>query len=491
VIEAGRTGGDGTGQRGRRGKGGASRRTPRTVRILTLFLPAALAFGCTRVEAPPRPAPRDLPPPGVSGDAGPPSPVFTPPSPPLPAFPEPPAVLTRADEGPLPLLTLPPETGNVRALWVVRTALTHPDSARVAVRRARDAGFNTLLVQVRGRGDAYYDSLWEPWPDAVAGSIRDYDPLATVLDEAHRMGLRVHAWVNVHVVASAALPPRDPRHIARSRPELLAVPRSLALDLFHMDPRDPRYLDALIRYTLQNGATVEGIYTNPSHPRVQDHLHFVITDLVERYPLDGIHLDYIRFPSPDFDYSRGSLESFRGWMRMRGHPQLEGAEHLWGRDPLAYVSTFPEQWDEFRREQVTLTMERLYRSVKRSRPGTVVSAAVFANADDARTARYQDWEAWLRDGIVDVVAPMAYTPNGGVFEAQIARAVAIDPRRVWAGLGIYQDTFQGAIAKGRAALGMGVGGVALFSYDWAAGPEGTRAAGGSYLTRYVAELWGR
>jgi len=452
--------------------------------LLSTFLVVVLTWGCTRVEVPGAPAPADLPPLTVPRTAAPAGPGTLPP----PTLPEPPA---RAGVDPLPPLTLPAETGDVRALWVVRTALVHPDSARAAVRRADAAGFNTLLVQVRGRGDAYYDSRLEPYPDPVNGSILEYDPLATVLDEAHRRGMRVHAWVNVHVVASAALPPRNPMHLVHSRPELLAVPRPLAVELFHRDPRDSGYLDALLAYTARNGESVEGLYTSPVNPWVQEHLVAVVRDLVERYPVDGVHLDYVRFPSPEFDFSRGALEAFRSWVLERGLPGAEGVEHVWARDPLAYVTAFPEAWDAFRMEQVTHTVERLYRTVKGVRPGSVVSAAVFADADDARRARYQDWEGWLHAGIIDVIAPMAYTPNGGVFDAQIARATALDPRRVWAGLGIYQDSFQGAVSKGQAALRMRVGGVALFSYDWAAGPEGTGAAGGPYLDRFVRELWGR
>src|SRR5690606_8952494 len=150
----------------------------------------------------------------------------------------------------------------------------------------------------------------------------------------------------------------------------------------------------------------------------------------------------------------------------------EGAEARWPDDPLAYVQAFPGLWDAFRTEAVTATMAGLHRTARRVRPEAVVSAAVFADAEDALRGRFQDWEAWVRDGIVDLVAPMAYSPDARVFEAQILRAAALDPRRVWAGLGVYQDTFEGAVGKALAARSLGVGGLALFSYDWAAGPEG-------------------
>ncbi|MSR23095.1 MAG: hypothetical protein EXR92_06100 [Gemmatimonadetes bacterium] len=391
---------------------------------------------------------------------------------------------------PVARVTLPRQTGDVRALWVVRTAILHPDSARAAVRRARDAGFNTLLVQVRGRGDAYFDSRLEPPPEGMASAISEYDPLGTVIDEATRLGLEVHAWVNVHVVASAVSPPNDPRHILRSRPELLAVPRALAAELFNRNPRDPAYLNALLRYTRGQGDRLEGMFTNPADPRVQEHLVAVVRDLVERYPVAGIHFDYLRYPSANFDYSRGSLEAFRSWVMGRVGEGTQGAEGRWPGDPLAYVSAFPGLWDAFRVEQISRTAESLSAAARQARPGIVVSAAVYPDPGEAVRTRFQNWNRWLEDGVVDVVAPMIYTGGEEVFLRQLRLAASIDPRRVWAGVGIYQDTFQTAVEKARAARSLGVGGVALFSYDWAVSGDGSAVASGPYLPRFGGEVWG-
>ncbi len=461
----------------------------RGARALGLLALSVLALGgCARVGMPPPPPPPELPPawtPDRQAEARPDQGEARPDrGPPLPRDPTP----LPPFQGP----SLP--DGEVRALWVVRTALLHPDSARAAVHRAHGAGFNTLLVQVRGRGDAYYRSRWEPRAEPLARQPTSYDPLAVVLEEAHGLGLSVHAWVNAHVVASALLPPTDPTHLALSRPELLAVPRPLAPRLHGMDPRDPAYLRALLEWTRDRGTQVEGLYTNPSHPAVQDHLVAVVTDLLDRYPLDGVHLDYIRYPSPEFDYSRSSLEGFRDWLHGRGaDPDRlgRGEAALRGGDPLALPGLFPGEWGDYRRERVTELMARLHREVRLRRPGAVVSAAVFANADDARNGRFQAWEDWLRDGIVDVVAPMAYTSSDATWDSQIRRAAAAGgPHRVWAGVGVYQNSFEGAVSKGRMATHLGVGGLALFSYDWAVGPEGLQAARGTYLDRYAREVWG-
>ncbi|MBW3534108.1 MAG: family 10 glycosylhydrolase, partial [Gemmatimonadetes bacterium] len=297
----------------------------------------------------------------------------------------------------------------VRALWVVRTTLASPEGVVAMVDRAHRAGFNSLLVQVRGRGDAWYASVLEPAPPELLGRP-DFDPLALVVREAHARGMGVHAWVNALLVGGLGTVPADPRHLAVSRPEGLAVPRPLARELFGADPRDPAYARRLRDWADDNRHRVEGLFAAPSDPVVRRRVTEVVEDLASRYDLDGVHLDYIRYPGPDFDYSRGALEAFRGWMAERV-PAAEraAAEGAWPRDPLAYAEAFPQEWAEFRREQVTRLTEEVAGAARGARPGIVVSAAVFPDPEDARRNRFQDWGAWARWGLLDAVAPMAYT----------------------------------------------------------------------------------
>src|SRR5262245_61069847 len=115
----------------------------------------------------------------------------------------------------------------VRALWVTRSSLVSAEQISRLARDARDAGFNTLLVQVRGRGDAWFTQGLEPRPEALANSSADFDPLAMTLTHAHAAGLRVHAWINVNLISSAVVLPRDRNHIVHAHPEWLMVPRAL------------------------------------------------------------------------------------------------------------------------------------------------------------------------------------------------------------------------------------------------------------------------
>src|SRR5207249_3276660 len=196
--------------------------------------------------------------------------------------------------------------------------------------------------------------------------------------------------------------PTDSTHFIYRRPDLLAVPRPLARELYDADPRDPHYVQALAEYARANRDHVEGLYTSPAAPDVKEHLYSVWIDLVERYQLDGLHFDYVRYPAPDYDYSRVALERFRDWLV----PALPDSVRtrfaaLEPADPLVHSDSFPDAWDRFRRLQITELVERIYHGVKKRNPRLIVSAAVFGDADNAYRLRFQDWRDWLRRDIID------------------------------------------------------------------------------------------
>ena len=119
------------------------------------------------------------------------------------------------------------QTSEIRALWVQRGSLLSPSSIIAVVDTAKSGGFNTLIVQVRGRGDAYYNSRHEPRSPLLAKQPSSFDPLDLMVQRAHRAGLKVHAWVNVNLISDAE-PPRARKHIVYTHPEWLMVPRTIA-----------------------------------------------------------------------------------------------------------------------------------------------------------------------------------------------------------------------------------------------------------------------
>ena len=357
--------------------------------------------------------------------------------------------------------------GEMRALWVLRTSLTSPESITTLVRAARTNGFNALFVQVRGRGDAFFLGGTEPRASELARQPESFDPLAELLRTAHGSGLAVHAWINVNLISSAAELPRAREHLVYRHPEWLMVPRQLAQSLSIVDPMSPGYVGKLARWTRERATEIEGLFASPASPAAVAHLSAVVRGLARRYPVDGVHFDYARYPTDDFDYSRTAIREFRTWVEPRlpaARRRALAAEAV--DDAVAFPDALPDEWRRFRRDRMTTLMSRLRDAVKAERPSAIVSVAAKADVRDAIEHKLQDWPAWIERGLVDAVAPMAYTTESSRFAEQIADARhAAGSRTVWAGIGAYRLSPAQTVDNIATARRLGAGGVILFSYD--------------------------
>jgi uncharacterized lipoprotein YddW (UPF0748 family) len=354
----------------------------------------------------------------------------------------------------------------VRALWVVRTTLTSPAAIAAMVAAAKNGGFNTLLVQVRGRGDAYFQQGIEPRPAALAAQPA-FDPLAATIARAHDAGLQVHAWINVNLIAGASELPAAREHVIYRHPEWLMVPRALAAELSTVDPHGPAYIGRLARYARSQSAEVEGLYLSPVASESVAYTTAVVRDIARRYDIDGVHFDYIRYPTSDFDYSRHTLAAFRGSVVPDlGAADVRRYDAATRAEPLIYTQTFPERWRGFRAARLTALLTSLRTVVKAVKPAAVVSVAVVPDPREAATHRLQDWHAWVDAGLVDVICPMAYTTDPAVFAAQIAATKEIaGAHPIWAGIGAYRLSSAQIVENAQTARRLGVGGIILFSYD--------------------------
>ena len=335
----------------------------------------------------------------------------------------------------------------VRGLWVVRTGLASPEAVDQVVEQAAAGGFNTLLVQVRGRGDAFYHSSLVPRSPVLQPRVGDFDPLARLLERARAKNLQVHAWVNVLLSAHFGQP-LPPGHMLERHPDWVMVPRKVARAALHAKGA------ALLRLVAQasDRAEAEGYYVSPAAPGLAEHLDSVVRELLRRYPVDGLHLDFIRYPSGEFDYSRHALESFRA---------------AYGGDLLAPLLRPSPSWDEHRRSILTALARRLAGAARDERPGLMVSAAVVPSEAEAVNHKFQTWPAWIASGMLDAICPMAYTPDHDLFRAQIesARALARPGQGVWAGVGAYRLSIDEVVRNIAAARQIGASGVVLFSHE--------------------------
>lgn len=367
----------------------------------------------------------------------------------------------------------------VRGMWVTRTWMTSPQKVAQVVDDAARHGVTTLFVQVRGRGDAFY--LGGPEPRAVLLTAQPaFDPLAEVISRAHARGLQVHAWLNVNLVAGSTDLPRASQHVIHQRPDLLMVPRDLVPALHGLAPTSPSYVARLAAWSHRHVNRIEGLYLSPITDDAHAYTLGIIDHLVAAYRLDGLHLDYIRYPGPEFDHSRTALRAFRDAVALDLTPQeLARLDARAAAAPLAFVDYFPQRWATFRRDRLTTMVTKIRASLRQARPDAVLTTAVWPDADDALGRKMQDWPDWIRTGRIDAVLPMMYTTSTTTFARQLETLARQPTGTVWPGLGVYRITADEAARRVQVVRRHGFSGVILFSYDSMSGGPGRPS---SYLT---------
>lgn len=307
----------------------------------------------------------------------------------------------------------PVEDGEMRGVWITRFAYTTKAQLEAIIDRAAAANFNAVFVQIRGEGDAYYRSAYEPWARRLSGTLgRDpgWDPLQTAIDRAHQHGIELHAYFNVLSAwsASQAVPMAEgaKQHALRMNPDWLAV--------------------------TSNGVNADSEYKwfSPGNPAVRSHIVAVATDLLANYAVDGLHLDRIRTPGPD--YSRDTVTVAAYNSAKAADPSLT--------------------WADFMRSRVDLMVAELQTAITATRPAVKMSAAVWGiyeplpgcSTSQGYRDYFQDSLGWVDKGIIDAIVPMTYwsiepgacTDWQALTDGFVAGRAG---RHVWAGMHALDD----------------------------------------------------
>lgn len=340
-----------------------------------------------------------------------------------------------------------------RGLWVVRTSMKSKESIEEVIDRASMNNFNFLLVQVNGRGEAYYESDIIP---KVPGVPEDFDPLAFCIERAHAVGIDVHAWINAFTVGELGRKKYQENHVLTQHPEWCLVDSDSVstFDYTHKMAKNE----------------IVSIMLDPAIEGVKEYVRKVFMDVITKYDVDGVHFDYIRYPGKTYGYSKVARQMFKD---LTGYdpidivkaPETFRNKAVDGKDLLGNINN---EWDEFRRDQVTETVRRVYSDIKKIKPHIAVSCAVLPDINDSYNRKMQDWQKWIEEDIVDFIVPMVYTPDTHEFTTYMESAVEpFSGERVLAGVGVYRmlDNPMGCIEKIETARELGTSGIVLFSYD--------------------------
>lgn len=296
----------------------------------------------------------------------------------------------------------------IRATWITtlggmdwpRNKATNANGIRRQQQELRDildqlkeANFNTVMLQTRLRGDLIYPSAFETFPEALTGKTGrnpGYDPLAFAIEECHKRGMELHAWI-------VTIPVGNHRQIK-------------LLDKY-----------SVVRKNRKICKQYQGSwYLDPGHPGTADYLAGIVREIVSRYDVDGVHFDYIRYP-----------ENARRFPDKDTHRKYGKGKDL-------------KQW---RRENITAIARRLHAEVKQLKPWVKVSSSPVGKFKDtnrysslgwnAYETVYQDAQGWLKEGIHDALFPMMYFKDNHFYPFALDWKENDNGRWVVPGLGIY------------------------------------------------------
>lgn len=280
----------------------------------------------------------------------------------------------------------------VRAVWLTtiggidwphsyaqseRSAEKQKEELRAILDRLQKANINTILLQTRIRATTIYPSQYEPWDGCLSGfpgKSPGYDALQFAIDECHKRGMEVHAWVVT-----------------------IPVGKWNSYGCRQLRKRFPR----LIKRIDQDG------YMDPEATQTGCYLAEMCREIVQRYDVDGIHLDYIRYPET--------------WKFRISKDQARG--------------------------NITRIVEKIHQAVKKEKPWVKMSCSPIGKFDDlsrywshgwnAYTKVAQDAQAWLKDGLMDELFPMMYFRGDQFFPFAIDWKEHSYGKIIAPGLGIY------------------------------------------------------
>jgi uncharacterized lipoprotein YddW (UPF0748 family) len=275
-----------------------------------------------------------------------------------------------------------PESAELRGVWIWTAS---PPGARggdwlQACSWAQSAGFTAVFPCV-----VYGPLAWLDMDGLLRAPIPgDPDPIEACLEEAHGLGLEVHAWVVMW--------------------KLSALQDQVADSV------------AAVMQT-QVGANGESSdWLCPTDPANRDLEVRIFTALAREYEFDGIQLDYVRFPDGDHCFCDGCRERFAMDSRLR--------DLQWPRD-VYWGGRYSEQWREWRRSQMTSLVRSIVEAIRIERPGALVSAQVIPELHEARESCGQDWAEWTEEGLLDFIVPMDYVSSDDSFEVLVHDQVAL------------------------------------------------------------------
>lgn len=309
----------------------------------------------------------------------------------------------------------------------------------------KKAGLNTVFLETYFHGYTLFPSETMRAYGLPSQNPRfPGDLLRMWIDEAHKRGMKIHAWVETFYAGNEKIDNGGP--IVAKYPHWINIQRS-AMGLASTKP---------VPSSLETG----GYFLDPANPQARSFIQAMLTELVTRYDVDGVNFDYIRYPSAFPPDRTGYLPSTWGYTAYAR--QL--FQNLKGADPAQMTPEHPlwNDWNRFKEASITSFITEAAQQVKRVRPNVAVSADVFANMVESIARKHQRWA----DFPVDFLAPLTLTSAKKVIADDVRQVLAQTRGKVPVVAGLFApfngNTAEDMLQQVLTAKQAGANGFALF-----------------------------
>lgn len=326
-----------------------------------------------------------------------------------------------------------------RGIWISRFEYGSLASINNVIDRSVAAGFNEVFFQVRGQGDTLYDSNVEVWDASYGPSGPGFDPLQTAIDRAALHGVEVHAWLNTMPMWSRSVngggPPSNPDHLYNQNPDWRL--------------KDFNGVDQPI----STGSPYVGI--NPTRAGARQHLADIANDIVSRYDVAGVHMDYIR----NTNDSSGSALVYPTDATTRAQYTSETGNSFTSGASPAY-----KQWIA---DNITKIVQEVDAASKAANPNARTTAAVWRDYEIGYNSYQQQADLWAEQGYLDTNLPMIYTQDMALYRNNLLKQVSLDHQSgMQIGIGSYlHDAASTTMDQLQLAQAHGANGYTIFSYS--------------------------
>jgi len=348
----------------------------------------------------------------------------------------------------------------VRGVWVsvfsAKKMLYSEQGVRDLIALCDKAKINEIYLQIFQSGNAYYDSKIcnkTKYDQMVASA--GLDTLDLLLREAGGHNIKVFAWVNI-----LGLGKNDKADI------LNKYGNSILTRDQYQRPSKISGSTELDKYYLRE----DMIFLEPGDPKVESYMLSIINEIINRYPLfSGIHLDYMRYPSP-VPFVPGSRFNKFGLTYGYGTANVGRFRDKTGINVLDTLNNEDEYlaWDNWKRQQVTDLVRKISSLIKVKSTSLVVSCAVIPVTERAYSNAFSDWSAWLDEGIIDYAVLMSYTKDNQFIKETVKSSLGHRGKgKIYVGIGLFlmKDNPDLFFNQFRLVTDLAPDGVVLYSID--------------------------